>query len=512
MGKENNAPKKEVVLPPIIPKRLSGVSFKPMSIPPPEALLRKTTSSQRRRSLLRNISNPSSDGSGAMKRMTSLTVDEQGFLKSLAPHEHRMSELHEETPEEQQARDKARRRLTETIASRKSQLTVSERVFLKELARNSQISPRDLNTAVDVLKSDPLYKHTGESKTTTSLSQDEEDVREEKPPLQNDASFRTELWTEYSSSRNACTNESEREPDPTCAKDTPKEEKKTDVNPFVYFFQQFSARDEQEDFKEDDDSFTLDPEQDIQFSILATSVDDEAARPHVLSPPIMDSLRPHLPYSVQQDNFWLKYSLMRDGCSLYALLRGVRSSARTILAIETMDGDVFGSFTSSPWRPNGNAYYGSGETFLWRLSRSRYTPCKTVEEQIKLESDLDIFGWTGKNRNVQYLVDPEAQIILGGGTLDEGISLDEATVTLNEKTYTAKDAGFALVLNNDLSEGTSGFSLTFDNPPLPTSAKQVFQIQNVEVWTLSPVDSLEQAEKLELSRQFVYDHGNFIME
>jgi hypothetical protein len=78
----------------------------------------------------------------------------------------------------------------------------------------------------------------------------------------------------------------------------------------------------------------------------------------------MDGLRVHLPFAVQQDNFWLKYSKVRDGASMRALLRKVRSSARTVIAIETMDGGVFGAFTSSPWRPNGRGFYGSCEAFL----------------------------------------------------------------------------------------------------------------------------------------------------
>jgi hypothetical protein len=40
----------------------------------------------------------------------------------------------------------------------------------------------------------------------------------------------------------------------------------------------------------------------------------------------------------------------------------------------------------------------------------------------------------------------------------------------------------------------------------------MFEIVNLEVWTLTPVDTIDQAEKVELGRQFVFDHGNFVMD
>eukprot|EP00978_Attheya_sp_CCMP212_P033769 scaffold137952_cov36-Attheya_sp.AAC.2 len=45
-----------------------------------------------------------------------------------------------------------------------------------------------------------------------------------------------------------------------------------------------------------------------------------------------------------------------------------------------MEGEVFGAFTSYPWRPHGHAYYGSGEAFVWRLTQSRSTPCGVMKK------------------------------------------------------------------------------------------------------------------------------------
>jgi hypothetical protein len=85
------------------------------------------------------------------------------------------------------------------------------------------------------------------------------------------------------------------------------------------------------------------------FTILGTSADDIASTPHVLSPPLMESIYHFLPYSVSEQNYFMKYSLLRDGASFITLLQNVRGSQHTILALETTEGEVFGSFTSAQW-------------------------------------------------------------------------------------------------------------------------------------------------------------------
>lgn len=94
----------------------------------------------------------------------------------------------------------------------------------------------------------------------------------------------------------------------------------------------------------------LDDNEDHHFRILGTSADDVAAHPHVLSPPLMDALMSFLPETLENQNFWLKYSLVRDGASMHTLKQYVRAATNNILAIETTTGEVFGAFTISPWR------------------------------------------------------------------------------------------------------------------------------------------------------------------
>mmetsp|Transcript_35990 Transcript_35990/g.66343 ORF Transcript_35990/g.66343 Transcript_35990/m.66343 type:complete len:355 (-) Transcript_35990:637-1701(-) len=51
-----------------------------------------------------------------------------------------------------------------------------------------------------------------------------------------------------------------------------------------------------------------------QLSILGTSLSNEEMifSSRVLTPPVMEALRRHLPYAVQDNSFWLKYSSTRD--------------------------------------------------------------------------------------------------------------------------------------------------------------------------------------------------------
>jgi hypothetical protein len=122
------------------------------------------------------------------------------------------------------------------------------------------------------------------------------------------------------------------------------------------------------------------------FKILGTSGSDASCHPHVLTPPLMDALFNFCPeastlckeeteregggspggtgtspsnHPAVAVNWWLKYSRARDGGGLSQMLRQVRGSKYTVLAVETTTGHVLGSFTSSPWRLS-KGWYGGG--------------------------------------------------------------------------------------------------------------------------------------------------------
>ena len=231
----------------------------------------------------------------------------------------------------------------------------------------------------------------------------------------------------------------------------------------------------------------------------------------------MESLQPFFPYACSEDNFYLKFSLVRDGASLHSLLQNVRGAKHTIVAIETVEGEVFGAFCSSAWRKNWN-YFGSGEAFLWRMRRGRDTHCPSIIDQAQMESELDVFPWSGTNNFVQLCT--SNKIAIGGGTKDDtktnsGDEGGDANMDLAEgdqkTSWDMEDSppfGFGLAVEDNLLNGTSSPCLTFNSPPL--SKKHAdgspFEILNLEVWTLTPCNTVEEAEKLELSRLFLEDH------
>jgi hypothetical protein len=86
----------------------------------------------------------------------------------------------------------------------------------------------------------------------------------------------------------------------------------------------------------------------LPFLILGTSANDVDAHPHVLSPPLMESLQAFLPLTESGDNFWMKYSLVKHGASYFTFLQHARGARYSILAIETVDGEVFGAFVRFP--------------------------------------------------------------------------------------------------------------------------------------------------------------------
>lgn len=248
----------------------------------------------------------------------------------------------------------------------------------------------------------------------------------------------------------------------------------------------------------------------LPFRILGTSADDSSCHPHVLSPPLMESLQNFFPAGASDQNYWLKYSMVRDGASLMSLLKHIRGAKNTVIAIETVEGEVFGSFTSTPWRKNWN-YYGSGNSFLWRMRRTRSEKDlqHSILDQAKLESELDVYHWTGINELVQYCTTD--MIAIGGGALsDDGIvpSATDEERDSPEKSpsfLSTAQGGFGLAIDSDLFRATSSACATYQNPPLSRihADGSPFEILNLEVWTLTPTHEVESAEKMEMKSLFL---------
>lgn len=264
----------------------------------------------------------------------------------------------------------------------------------------------------------------------------------------------------------------------------------------------------------------------LEFLILGTSADDESAKPHVLSPPLMESLQSFLPFSKSGENFFLKYSMVRDGASLHTFLKRARGVQYSVLALETVDGEVFGAFTAQAWRKNWN-YFGTGESFLWRMRRSRLDKTSDVLKQAQLESEIDVYPYTGDNSYIQLCT--HDRIAVGGGNpasssagvndmspeIDVNIGAKEINSTNPASSSSSSNIGvkdhewgFGLAIQGDFLEGTTSPCMTFGSPSLSHIHADggLFEIVNLELWTLTPCMTVEQAEKMDLGRLFLERH------
>lgn len=237
------------------------------------------------------------------------------------------------------------------------------------------------------------------------------------------------------------------------------------------------------------DGWADNAEVDYPFQILGAEHPEEL-EPRVLTPRMMEAMRGFFPFRISESNFWLKFSLSRDGASLATLLESIKASTYTIIAVETTHGEVFGSFTGTAWTRH-TKWFGSGEAFLWRLKKSRMTTEEQAQEA-DFENEMEVFPFTGYDDMVQYCT--SRTIAVGGGDwLDDEFPFED------------EPRGIGFMLDGDLAGGETNSSATFSNPRLckKTSLSNEFAIRNMEVWTLTPYDNAEDAAQLEMHKLFI---------
>lgn len=230
-------------------------------------------------------------------------------------------------------------------------------------------------------------------------------------------------------------------------------------------------------------------DEDYPFKILGT----EGFKPTVLTPTVMEALRGFFPYAVSEENFFLKYALERDGAELMALLSKVRSCKHTIISVETVDGYVFGAFCSSPWSVQ-SSWFGSGESFLWRLKNPRIKNNNQTYDNDG-DNEIEIYPYTGSDELIQYCT--PRTIAIGGGT-DWGD-------TKEGSPYEGEPSGIGFLVDGDLLGGETNSCVTFANPRLGDRSARAteFEIQALEVWTVTPCLTVEEAEQISMRRMFL---------
>jgi len=153
-----------------------------------------------------------------------------------------------------------------------------------------------------------------------------------------------------------------------------------------------------------------------------------------------------LPSPALRDKAWnLVFSLTRDGASAATLMAACQHHATYLLAVEDSYSYVFGaSFSHALTGARGQAYYGTGET--WLFSFHHRSP-----------QHLRTYKWTGVNE-LLALSNSGFGVAFGGG------------------------GGFGLHLDDELDNGASSPCATFGNARL--SSAEFFKTLNVEVWRL----------------------------
>lgn len=241
------------------------------------------------------------------------------------------------------------------------------------------------------------------------------------------------------------------------------------------------------------------------FKIIGTSINDTSAHPHVLSPPLMDRLLSHMPKHLRKgQNFWMRYSLIRDGASLYTLSSYARAMKDSILAIETTHGQVFGVYTSNTWKAQPSAF-GGPPSFIWRMRSSRMTKVHSLFDQAEIESQIDV--WDADESSVSRLqMLTNHRIGVGIGNMNRFNDVGEIVESeMAEEKKKGKNYGFAIALEDDLLRGTSSRSPSYQNPCLvdDSSNGEAFETMNVELWTLTPAFTEDTAQKIEMTQHFI---------
>ncbi|KAH9943636.1 TLD-domain-containing protein [Amylocystis lapponica] len=203
--------------------------------------------------------------------------------------------------------------------------------------------------------------------------------------------------------------------------------------------------------------FAGDRQWDKGFEFDNTSADKKGVRligrkemtTAVLSVELADMLRAHLPALARLPRVWtLLYSLDQHGISLNTLYTRCQGHTGSALVVMRDDGDaVFGAWMGEGIHPSKGSYYGSGESFLWRLMG---------------DMRLRVYKWTGRN---DYVALCEAEYISFGGG----------------------DGNYGLYLDDTLTDGSSARCPTFDNEPLCSAGPRkgqntTFECVGLEVW------------------------------
>ena len=154
----------------------------------------------------------------------------------------------------------------------------------------------------------------------------------------------------------------------------------------------------------------------------------------------LKELHSKLPDYHQYTNLRRVFSISVDGCALRSLYDKCEGVNNSILVVKDEDGNTFGGYASEAWKPKFT-FYGTGECFLFSYMK---------------ENRIYIYNSSGENDH--YMYGDNDQICMG-----------------------CSDDYFSLSLRNNLLDGYSKTTKTYDNKPL--NDKDKFTVVKLEIWT-----------------------------
>nr|XP_049708122.1 GTPase-activating protein skywalker isoform X2 [Helicoverpa armigera] len=159
----------------------------------------------------------------------------------------------------------------------------------------------------------------------------------------------------------------------------------------------------------------------------------------------------------------LLYTTEEHGCSLTTFYVRVEHHEPTLLMIKTCNNEVFGAYCSTRWfernqkdeRGNRQAYFGTGETFLFSLHplRAKYPWVGCLEDKVEGPTERT------PHANSLFMAADNTMITIGGGD------------------------GQAIWMDENIRFGKTDRCSTFNNPPLCPSGD--FEIRVLEVYGFS---------------------------
>jgi hypothetical protein len=75
---------------------------------------------------------------------------------------------------------------------------------------------------------------------------------------------------------------------------------------------------------------------------------------NILTPEYAKKLRRYLPSMQQIENWRLLYSVLKDGADLNSFFRKTKNNKYTVIIVETINGEIFGGFSSKEWITSPN--------------------------------------------------------------------------------------------------------------------------------------------------------------